>query len=538
MLPLQFIGQNIHFAISLFAALVFFAVAWLYFDAWGANKQKKELLKSAGFLLVSLSFLAHSTLIEQSVLGTSALGDKTATISTILRLLGYIGIIWGCIIDPLQIEPDVEALFKQPGATPAAKAPAAVATSSSFGLVFALPLGAAAVTWLYWRRATKGLEKHLKPAAIAFASLTLFEIVSLAGLFRDSANPKIASLVAAFGPVWIIEQGLLLISALLLGRWVWEYLIKRFISQLFMVFVSLTLTIFLLTTVGFTFLLMHNVQNDTLDNLSTAANVLSYGFDAKKTETRANAQALASNPQLSQAVTAKDHKALQALTSGFLGTNKQSSLVITTETGQVLLRGEDPDRWGDSLSSDTQVQRALIGKDSSSLVSKEGVLAPLMYIKTAVPVRDASQKIIGTVSVGLVIDNGFTDGIKKSTGLDSAIYSGNIRSATSFIAPDGKSRWIGVKENSQTVKQTVLVSGKTYKGELNILNRPFLAVYSPLKDADNTIIGMLFIGEPQANILQTAGHSIELTFLLAVALLILTILPAYYMAKHLSDQLS
>src|SRR5438309_8907611 len=101
MLPLQFLSQNLHFVISLFAALVFFAVFWLYFDAWTAHRAKRDIFKWAGFLLVSASFLLHATIIEQSDLGHPLFGDTSQTISTILRLIGYAAIIFGQIIDPL-----------------------------------------------------------------------------------------------------------------------------------------------------------------------------------------------------------------------------------------------------------------------------------------------------------------------------------------------------------------------------------------------------------------------------------------------------
>src|SRR5437868_3630342 len=102
MLPLQFLGQNLHFAISLFAALVFFAVFWLYFDAWlgGGRKQSKDIYKWAGFLLVSLSFVVHATVIDQSVLGQSVFGNTGSAISNILRLIGFVLIILGQLVDP------------------------------------------------------------------------------------------------------------------------------------------------------------------------------------------------------------------------------------------------------------------------------------------------------------------------------------------------------------------------------------------------------------------------------------------------------
>ena len=558
MLPIQFFGQNIHFAISLFAALVCFAVFWLYFDAWTNKHGKKELFKWAGFLLVSLSFVVYATIIEQSVLGKSLLGNSSEIAMVILRLVGYISIIIGQIMDPLQPKPKAEGLdegsFTASDAQVAEKIKAiddeeqkpnsknkvnslALTTANSFGIVFALPLLAFVVAGLYLRRATTGLERHLKPVAIAFMLLGSFELLSLTSLLRGSANPTLSKLVAAFGVVWIAQHVLLLSGVLVLGKWVWHYLTERFMSQLFMVFTTMTLAIFLLTTVSFTFLLMRNVQNAALNNLETAVNVLNYAIDGKKAETQANAEAVAQNPDIARAIVAKDHKALAALTSTFLETKKQSSLVITNNSGQVLQRAEDPDRWGDSISKDTLIRRALVGQSSSSISSKEDVLAPLLYIKTAIPIRDAKKQLVGAVVVSLVANNAFVDGIKRSTGLDSAVYSANVRSATTLVAPDGTSRWVGVKETNKGVTNTVLKNGKIFKGTLNILNRPFLAVYSPLKDIDNTTVGMLFIGQPQTTILQTAGRSIELTFLVAVTLLIFSIIPAYLISKYLTHQL-
>src|SRR6202042_1550651 len=128
-------------------------------------------------------------------------------------------------------------------------------------------------------------------------------------------------------------------------------------------------------------------------------------------------------------------------------------------------------------------------------------------------------------------------GIKHSTGLDSSIYAGNTVSATTFLAPDGISRWVGVKETSPAIKRTVLTRGQTYKGSVSVLNRQYLGVYLPLKNIDNSVIGMLFIGQTSLSILQTADHSIELTFVVTALLMVLSIVPAYLMARYISKQL-
>jgi hypothetical protein len=547
MLPLQFFSQNIHFAINLFAALVFFAVFWLYYDAWTNKHDTKVLVKWLGFLLVAISYLAQSTVIEQSVLGNSSLNNVSKNISAIFCVIGFLGIILGQLLDPLQKEPEVSGLAvdeftaKEPAA-PSQPSPSQLPAVGAAGLVNPLhwfpPLGALTIAILYWRRATTGLERHLKPVAVAFGLLFIAELLSLASLWNGTSNPTISKLVAAFGPLWIAQLIFLFAGSLVLGWWVWEYLTRRFMSQLFMIFTSSTLAIFLLTTVSFTFLLVSNVQKTSLDNLQTAAGVLNYAISGKKSETLADTQSIAENPDVASAVIAKDHNSLNSLTSSYLHDKQQSSLTITSNFGQVLLRAEDPDRWGDSISSDASIRLALIGQSTSSVSIQDGVLAPLIYIKSAVPIRSSSNsQIVGAAEGGLVLDSAFVDGIKQATGLDSSIYAGNVVSATTFLAPDGITRWVGVKETSRAVQTEVLKKGQTFKGALSIQNRQYLAVFAPLKDLDNNIIGMLFIGQPQTVILQTAGRSVELTFVVTACLLILAVIPAYLISKYLTRQL-
>lgn len=550
MLSLQFFAQNTHFAISLFAALVFFAVFWLYFDAWTASRDNKDLIKCSGFLLVALSFVLHATVIEQSVLDSSSLGRISETLGNIFRIVGYVGLIIGQLVDPLQEKPKLTGLDASQFDDKPVEGPTTVSPSTEpkkfaavgFGSVanlshLLLPLSALTIAGLYWRRATTGLERHLKPVALAFLFITGYEILSLADLWRSTDNPTLARLTAAFGPFWIVEHLFLLLGAMVLGLWVWQYLTRRFFSQLFMIFTTMTLAVFLVTTVSFTFLLVRNVQNESLKNLQTASNVLKYALTAKESESLANASSVAENPAIVQAVLVKDNKGLANLTSTFLHDKKQSSLVITTTSGQVLLRAEDPTRYGDSLSSDTLIRRALIGKSSSSISSRSGVLAPVVFVKSTTPIRSAGNIIVGTATVSLDADSAFVDGIKHSTGLDSTVYGDNVRSATTLVAPDGVSRLIGVKDTNAAVQNTVLKAGKSYNGSVSVLNRQFLAVYAPLKDIDNTVVGMLFIGVPEASILQAAGHSIELTFVVTAILLLLSIVPAFLVSKYITRQL-
>ena len=532
MLPLQFFGQNLHYALDLFFSLILFAVFWLYFDAWTASKKIREVYKWFGFLLLSLSFLIQATLIEQSVLGSSFFGDYTVGISVGLRLFGYLSIVVSQLIDPIQSVPDNKGLNL--GNKTAKNL--LVFGNLFINLKFILPLGALSLALLYFRRATTGLERHLKSIALAFFLLSVSELFALAMVFRTNPNIDLHNLTAAFGPLWLAEQFFLLLSAVVLGKWVWSYLVKRLQNQLFMIFTTAVLLIFLIISVSFTFLLIGNIQKDSLASLETASKVLNLNIESKRAETAANAEVFSQNPDIKDAVRNKDHNRLNLVIGATLEAKKLSSLIIISSNGMVLARAEEPDRWGDSLSSDPLVKKALIGKDVSNLVSKDSVLAPVIFLQTAKPIVSSGQ-VIGTVVASIALNNNFLDGIKNSTGLDSAIYAKNLRSATTLLAPDGKERQIGVKETSSAINKQVLGEGKTFSGSLQILNQPFLAVYQPLKNINNEVIGMSFTGEPQVAILKDSGKSVEFSFFLSALLLVLSVFPSLWISRYITKQL-
>lgn len=528
----QFFLENLHFAINLGAALVFFAVFWLYFDAWLGRKTLKDTVRVIGFFLLSLSFIVSATHIESTIVSSSAFTNAIYQIALfITRFFGYCFVILSLVIDPLMSKPGAKK--------------SKLNIIMPFGFVslplisftvFAYPILASLTGFFYLKRSTVGLEDHLKPVGFTFFVLSLAELLSLGFLLQNTNNSTLYSIVSPFGPLWIIQLVVLFISLLILQKWVVGYLLKRFQSQLFMVFVSMIVGIFLITTVAFTTLLLRNLENDALLHLEIDVNVLQYSIDSKKAEALSDAQVVAQNSDVIMAISENDKKTLKSIASSILLSKKQSVLTILSKEGVVLARGDDPERVGDSLSGDALVKKAVNGESVSTTVTRDGVIAPTVSIRSAVPIKSGDETI-GAVMVGTDIDNAFVDGVKSATKLDASIYADNIRSATTFVSPDGRSRWIGIKEENPQIKSAVLLKGKLFVGHANILNTSYLAAFSPLKDIDNVTVGMLFVGKEQSSLLQAAGRSIELTFLVAAILLVLSIFPAYLIARSIAKQL-
>ncbi len=504
----------------------------MYFDAWRVRTVAKELPRIIGYFLLSISFIFHALLLETaSVSASSLLGAMSPELLTALtRIPAYICIVVSLLIDPLEPKP-----YTRRGSVHAFL-PAVLVGSLELSHV-AYPILAAMIGFLYLRRATVGLENHLKPVAFSFFVLSFSELLGLRVLFLDSTVVRIYELAAPFTAIWVIEHGLLLVAAVCLGRWVFGYLLKQFTTQLFMIINTIIITVFLLTTVTFTGLLVRNIQDETLTQLETNVQVLAYTLESKKAEIVSDAQVAAQNAQIIAGVRDDVRSMLADTAQDLLLTKKANSVLILSSSGQVLARGEDRDRVGDSQSDNLLVKRALLGETVSSIVTKDGVVSPQLYIEAASPIRDQSS-IIGVVLTGSAIDSAYVDGIKSSTGLESTIYGDNRISATTLSTSGGEARLVGVRMDRSDIKKKVLLEGKRYTGPVTLANIAYFGAFMPLTDIDNNPLGMLFVGKPQISVLQAASRSIELTFIVTAILIGFSIFPSLWISKYLVDQMS
>ena len=525
----QFFLEQFHFAVYLLMALILFAVFWLYLDAWLARKTWREGIRFSGFLLLSLGFLFQATVLESNIVPNPFFSHNLQTLLVAaFKIPGYLAIITSLFLDPIQRKPgQLVPLIATPVSAP-------VIFSGRLFLLF-YPLSALTVACIYLYQATFGLERHLRLLAIGFFMITLSELLRLIDFFQTTTNVSLYNLTAAFGPLWILGHLFLMIATLIIGRWVFGYLLKRFEMQLFIIFMVVVVVIFLITTVTFTSLLLKNIQDETLIQLNTDVRVLEFGIDSKKIETLSDAQVIAQNPTVISLVSQNQRPQLAEIVEQYLLTKKQSFLVVVNQSGQVLARGDDKNRYGDSLAADSLIQRSLADTNVSSIVSKDGVLAPELSVRSATAIKNGNQ-VIGAVIVGTVLDTAFVEGVKKATGLESSLYAGNLLSATTLLAADGVSRPIGIVESHSEITKPVLKNGRNYQGTVNLIGVPYFGAYLPLIDVNDTPLGMLFVGRPQVQVLAAAGRSFEVSFLMVITLLILSIVPAHQISKSITRQ--
>lgn len=527
------IAEIASFTLNVFSAFVFFAVGLLYFDSWHAEIRKRTLLfRSAGFFLMALVGVLHAPSLDVPWL---------TLLAQIVRISGLILILASLIREPLLQPPHTVVPVKK----------AAVITHGRIVYVipFILPLISASLVPIsavltlliaatYLRKTTDGHEKQIRPVFWAFFFLGLSETLRVTFAWSDTAIVYWSKILMPYGVFWGIQRILQFTGICILAMWAWGYIRFRLQLQLFVSVMALSLTLFLTTTVFYTFLLLRNMEVDAFAHLETDVRVLEYSLESVKERTRSYAQTVAQDGAVRQALLSQDKPELYRLMTEYMISQNATTMLITSSSGGVIMRAEDKDRTNDSVASDSLVQHALTGESVSTVFYDKGITVPEVSVHAAVPVRVGTKTddaIIGVVITGITIDSAFVDGVKAVTGLDVAVFGGNTRAATTFIAPDGKSRLVGTRETNSRVLDTVLGRGEVYVGSSQVLNRPFYTAYAPLVSYDKKFIGMLFVGKLQTTLIDAAKKSIELTFLGSIVLIILTLIPAYFLSRYLND---
>ncbi|MCG2663083.1 methyl-accepting chemotaxis protein [Brevundimonas sp.] len=114
----------------------------------------------------------------------------------------------------------------------------------------------------------------------------------------------------------------------------------------------------------------------------------------------------------------------------------------------------------------------------------------------------------GRLYVGSTPMNDFVepvDRIKALVGGTATVFMDDLRVTTNVVKDDG-SRAVGTKLKPGPVYDAVLKSGKPYRGQADILGKPYFVAYDPIKNAAGQTIGVLYVGIPKADFMASVNH--------------------------------
>jgi two-component system, NtrC family, sensor kinase len=145
-----------------------------------------------------------------------------------------------------------------------------------------------------------------------------------------------------------------------------------------------------------------------------------------------------------------------------------------------------------------------------------------LVLTAAAPVRDPAGRPVGVLYAGRLInhDASIVDDVWNELYLEDSqqkggtgtvtIFLGDIRVSTN-VRIAGGSRALGTPV-SETVRRAVLERGDEWNGRAYVLDARYITAYEPIRDLAGEVVGMLYVGLPEASYVATR-NGVILSFL-------------------------
>lgn len=173
---------------------------------------------------------------------------------------------------------------------------------------------------------------------------------------------------------------------------------------------------------------------NTLRRETASTGTLVEQFRRTRTQTfTLMARLIADAPKLKAAVDTNDPPTVQDTADDYQGQLGSSLLVITNRRGQVLAAIGGSTDTGALVAAQASVQGALAGREGESLLRQPGGVLHLVTVPLAVGL--SQPDILGTLSVGYLLDDAFAEQLKELTGsdlafgMDGVVLSGTLPAA-------------------------------------------------------------------------------------------------------------
>jgi len=145
----------------------------------------------------------------------------------------------------------------------------------------------------------------------------------------------------------------------------------------------------------------------------------------------------------------------------------------------------------------------------------------------------------GTLLVGdTPLNNNFepVDRIKTLVGGTATVFMGDMRVTTNVTKPDG-ARAVGTPLAPGPVHDAVLGRGEPYRGQADILGRPFFVAYDPIKNAGGEVIGVLYVGIPRADFMASVNQLLTTLAIAAAVVAALIVGIALWLSRRMFSPL-
>lgn len=236
-------------------------------------------------------------------------------------------------------------------------------------------------------------------------------------------------------------------------------------------------------------------------DLSTKTNAFVSEFDKRGTELESLLGVLDQSDKLAGLLVSEDHASSYDFARKISESLKTDFLYFVDANGIVVARGWDETSWGDDLMSRPSINNAITQQKSIITVEQDTTLGLCQII--------ARPVFAGTKLVGLVVSGyrlGSNEAMDKYKALFSAEFTAfmfDSRIATTILDQEGN-RIVGTKMNNPEIENMVTILGEPYSGTNVIEGHSYQVSYLPIKNAQDSVLGVIAMAMPQEVLLSTA----------------------------------
>jgi two-component system NtrC family sensor kinase len=179
----------------------------------------------------------------------------------------------------------------------------------------------------------------------------------------------------------------------------------------------------------------------------------------------------------------------------------KSALEKKAISGTQVLSGDELSREGRSLARKASIQSIPVSREKPARKIEE---TSGMVLKSAYPILDFNGEVVGVLTGGVLLNRNYeiVDRIKNIVFKDAqykgkeigtaTIFLGDLRISTNVMNKEGN-RAIGTRVSREVYEQ-VLGKGLPWIQRAFVVDEWYITAYEPIRDVQDKIIGMLYVG--------------------------------------------
>jgi len=273
---------------------------------------------------------------------------------------------------------------------------------------------------------------------------------------------------------------------------------------------------------------------------------------------------------LTKAIKEKNFSSIRGAFSGIMAEEGLDFLTLVDEKGTVLFRFHNPELSGDSLAQDPFFRTALKkkGVSGTQVLSKEELLkegndfakkalfqliptpkekrterieeSSGMVLKSTHLIIGFNGEILGALVGGVLLNRNYeiVDRIKNIVFKDAkykgkeigtaTIFLGDLRISTNVMDKEGN-RAIGTRAMKE-VQEQVLEKGLPWIQRAFVVDDWYITAYEPIRDIQDKIVGMLYVGMLESKYAMLKGRLILLFFFFSMSGMLIALIVSFILS--------